>query len=199
MEYTIIRPTGVVGPGSFANCGQLFWAVNFGFFFFLPNADGKVCFTHLSDIVKGIELSIENKEARNEIIILSSNPLSYQDIIKISAKELGRMDPLIKLPLPIVKMTVGLLKPILSRVFETKFLFEPKTIEQMRLNRCYSNKKAKRILGWTPQYTFEEAIRETISVQLQTGELKKRSYSIFFLILLTIFIVILAVLINQLM
>src|SRR5690606_27097046 len=106
MEYTIIRPTGVIGPGNFSSSGQLFWAVNFGFFFFLPNTSGKVCFTHLSDIVKGIEISIEKKEARNEIIILTSNPLSYNDVIKVSAKELGRMEPIVTLPFPLVRMVV---------------------------------------------------------------------------------------------
>jgi len=199
MEYVIIRPTGVIGTGDFTSCGQVFWAVNFGFFFFLPDVNGKVCFTHISDIVKGIEMSIENPKAKCETIILSSNPLSYKEVIKIAAKDLGRMEPIITLPFNLVRATVVILKPFCSKLFPKRFLFEPKTFDQMIVNLCYSNKKAKKILGWSPQYTFEEAIHETLTVQLRIGELKKRSYSLFFLILLTLFVVIFAMVMSKFM
>lgn len=198
MEYVIIRPTGVIGPGDYVLGGQLFWAVNFGFFFFYPDADGKICFTHVSDIVKGIEMAIENKEVKNDTIILSSNPLSYKEIIRISSKALGRMEPIITLPHPLVRTFVVLVKPIMSKVFPKRFLFEPKTFDQMKYNRIYSHEKATRKLGWKPQYTFESAIQDSISVQLRVGDLKKRSYSMFF-VLVTLFIVFISVILIKLL
>lgn len=192
MEYTIIRPTGILGPGDFSAANQLFWAVNFGLFFFVPsNASGKICFTHLSDVVKGIEIAIHSEKAKDETFILSADPLTYKEVITISAKELGRMEPLFTVPGPIVHLGMMLMKPFFLAVFPKRFMFEPKTLEQMSSNRWYSNGKAKELLGWSPAYSFEDAIKDTISVQLRIGELQKRSYSMFFVIVLMIFAILL--------
>lgn len=181
MNYTIIRPTGILGAGDIATAHQFFWAVNFGLFFFVPGSlshpPGKVCYTHVSDIVKGIHLTIANPKAFGETFFLASNPMSFDALIRRSCAELGRMQPFMHLSFPLTRAIIAATAPIWKLQFKQVFLFQATMIDQMKLNRCYSSEKAKRILNWSPQYSMEDAVSDMIRVQRNTGLLAHHTIS----------------------
>jgi nucleoside-diphosphate-sugar epimerase len=42
------------------------------------------------------------------------------------------------------------------------FLWDPKAVDALTSNRAYSIEKAKRELGYSPTYTLEDGLRETV-------------------------------------
>jgi nucleoside-diphosphate-sugar epimerase len=195
MNYTIIRPTGILGAGDVATAHQFFWAVNFGLFFFVPGSStsppGRVCYTHISDIVKGITLTIGNPQAYGETFFLTSNPMSFEALIRRSCTELNRIQPFMYLPFGLTRTIIAITAPLWKLVFKQTFLFQPIMIDQMQHNRTYSNQKAQRILGWSPQYSMEDAVSDMIRVQRNTGLLTSYSISPVALTLLALSVLIL--------
>lgn len=190
MNYTILRPTGILGAGDVASAHQFFWAVNFGLFFFVPGSDAVpsalVCYTHISDVVKGISLTIGNPKAYGQTYFLCSNPMTYEQLIRRSCTELGRIQPFMRIPFGVTRAVIAATAPLFKFVFKRTFLFQPIMIDQMRVNRVYSNEKAKRELGWTPAYTMEDAVTDMIRVQKNTGLLTTHTVSPFALILMVL-------------
>lgn len=195
IHYTIVRPTGILGAGDLATAHQLFWAVNMGLFFFVPGSvhanAARVSYTHVSDIVKGISLTIGNQKAFEQTYILSTNSMTYEALIRRSCQSLGRIQPLFYLPYNIVRQVIGLAAPFFKFKFPTVFLFQPVMIDQMRVNRVYSAEKAQKELGWTPNYTMEDAVDDMIRVQKTVGTLTVRPISPVALIILSIIILVL--------
>lgn len=71
----------------------------------------------------------------------------------------------------------------------------------MSEDRVYTNDKARRLLGFKPQYGLEEAIRQTVRYNLSKGHIKKHFLSpviLFFLIALLSLVVIWRVLLPLL-
>jgi dihydroflavonol-4-reductase len=192
MNFTILRPTGILGAGDVATAHQFFWAINFGLFFFVPGSvsipPGRICYTHISDIVKGIQITIGNPKAYGQTYFLAANSMSYEALIRRSCTELGRIQPFMYLPFGVTRAVIAATAPAFKFIFKQTFLFQPIMIDQMRVNRSYSGEKAKKELGWIPQYSMEDAVSDMIRVQQNTGLLK--TYSISPVALILIFIAI---------
>lgn len=195
MHYTIVRPTGVLGAGDLASAHQFFWAVNMGLFFFVPGSvhapAARVCYTHLSDIVKGIMLTVNNPKAYEQTYILASNPMTYEALIRRSCTALGRIQPFFYLPYSFTKKIIGFSAPIFKFRFPTVFLFQPIMIDQLTANRVYSSEKAKRELGWSPAYSMEDAVDDMIRVQKTVGSLTVHPISPLALVIMVLLILIL--------
>ena len=195
MKYTILRPTGILGAGDVATAHQFFWAANFGLFFFVPGSaalpGARLCYTHISDVVKGISLTIGNPKAYGQTYFLASNSMSYEALIRRTCAELGRIQPFMYLPFGLTRAVIAISAPIFKLVFKNTFLFQPIMIDQMRANRVYSSEKAKRDLGWVPAYSMEDGVSDMIRVQQNTGLLKRHSLSTLALILIALAIVLL--------
>lgn len=188
MNFTIIRPTGILGAGDVQTAHQMFWAANFGLFFFVPGSKAlpaaRLCYTHVSDVVKGIMATVGNQKAYGQIYILASNSMSYEAVIRHSCRQLGRIQPFTYLPFPLVRFIIALTAPLFKLVFKQPFLFQPVMIDQLRANRIYSSAKAQRDLNWTPAYSMEDAITDMINVQRNTGLLKHYTFSPLALVLI---------------
>lgn len=195
IHYTIVRPTGILGAGDLASAHQLFWGVNMGLFFFVPGSvhapSSRVCYTHVSDIVKGITLTVGNPKAYEQTYILCTNSMSYEALIRRSCHALGRMQPLFYLPYGFVRQAIGIAAPFFKLKFPTVFLFQPVMIDQLRVNRIYSAEKAQKELGWTPNYSMEDAVDDMIRVQKTVGALAVHPISPVALILLGLVILLL--------
>ncbi|XP_049851245.1 sterol-4-alpha-carboxylate 3-dehydrogenase, decarboxylating-like [Schistocerca gregaria] len=182
MSYTILRPSAIITPKSFGVLYQLFWAVNLGLFVFYPasrqETSKRLTFTHLSDVVKGICMVIDDAKGKNQTYILSGGSLPFKTVIEIIAKELGREKPLICISSELIRLPLAFASFFVKIYSKNCHLFNTHNIEYIQQNRIYSSEKAKKMLGWTPTYTMEEAIRETIKEQIKCGALKTIKFSV---------------------
>jgi len=173
FKYTILRPTGIFGPEETATKYQLIASINFGLFFFSPKNTGKTQWTYIDDVVDAIVAAMK-QEKKNQIYIISSDDwMTYEEVICTLCGYLNRIEPLFSLPVPLIASIVKYTKFILNIPFQTPFLFEEKTVMQMKSNRWYNNAKAKRELNWRPRYTMREGYKKTVKWYFDHGKIRK--------------------------
>jgi UDP-glucose 4-epimerase len=148
LRYTIARPFNAIGPDEEA--GE-----QVGDAHVIPDlvkkvlggqqplellGDGKQtrCFTHVRDIARGIIMAMESERAVNEDFNLGTSE-------EITMLELARRIHAVCAP---------------QRPFEVKFV--PGFPSDIR-RRVPDGSKAKRVIGWEPQITFDEGLREVIA------------------------------------
>jgi len=129
-------------------------------------------FTHIDDVVRGIMCAIPNSKDTlgHTYIICPDNSKTYSEAITFACHKLNRISPFIKLPIPVIRVITQLVGPLLNLGKKKIFLFKPETIDRMGEDRWYSNEKAKKDLGFRPQYTFEEGLEHTINYMVRKGE-----------------------------
>jgi nucleoside-diphosphate-sugar epimerase len=148
LPYTIARPFNAIGPEEEAGdevgdahvIPDLIKKVLAGQHPLELLGDGKQtrCFTHVRDIARGMVMALESPAAVNEDFNLGTSE-------ETTMYDLARRIHEICAP---------------DRRFEVKYVSGfPSDIRR----RVPDGSKAKRVLGWEPQITFDEALREVIA------------------------------------
>eukprot|EP01132_Coremiostelium_polycephalum_P008574 gene8574-10547_t len=168
LDYIILRPTGIYGKNDDFSLFELIQAVSYGLMFFIPSfASGSVMYTHVDDIVQSILLSISKKK---DIQINTSRPdkgMSYRDCIVFLNEKLNRMKPRLELPFGIVSPVITCVGSIMYLFKKKQFLYKPDTLERMKEDRIFNIQRAKRELGYRPQYTLKQGLNVTVEEYLE--------------------------------
>ncbi len=175
LDYVIFRPTGVMGEGDLYTGYELIKALNNKEVPVLPGDGEKhIMYTHVDDVVRGFAKSLTSQSALNETIILCPDePEKYKNLIEYIADVLGVEPPKRYIPTSVAKFGIGLLSPFKNRG-KTTFLWHMQSIQSMDEERWYSNDKAKRLLGWSPEITMREGIRRAIDWYYDNGYLERK-------------------------
>jgi nucleoside-diphosphate-sugar epimerase len=174
IEHVIVRPTGIVGAEDTYVGFQTMKAINDGAIPVIPGDGLKhISFIHADDVVSGLILALKTKSGANGTFILCPDrPLNYIETFWVIADQLGTKPPKLRIPGLAAKSAIGLLGLVKGRR-KSGFLWHYKSVQSMLEDRWYSNEKAKRILGWFPQMSMEEAVRKAIDQQVAAGRLVK--------------------------
>ncbi len=165
LPLTILRPTGIYGPGDVYVTLSTVRAVADGKLRFLPGKGDKfIHFTYVDDIVQGIQQTIEKPtRSKGEIFILAGDEYTtYKEMFTIIAHLLHVSPPAHSIPMSLAKMYLSLVQWNNNRKDIDDFVMHTSLIETMKTNRMYSNEKAKRILGFSPQYGYKEGMKKTL-------------------------------------
>ncbi|MCF2138199.1 MAG: NAD-dependent epimerase/dehydratase family protein [Candidatus Thorarchaeota archaeon] len=164
LTHIILRPTGVTGEGDLYTGYELIKAINDGAIPILPGSGERhIMYTYVGDVVNGFAMALTSKSAGNNTLILCPDePMKYKDLIPFIADTLGVEPPKRRVPVSVAKLGIALMSPFKNRG-RTTFLWHTKTIESMDQDRWYTNEKAKRLLGWSPELSMQEAIRRAIT------------------------------------
>ncbi|MHA1807905.1 MAG: NAD-dependent epimerase/dehydratase family protein [Candidatus Thorarchaeota archaeon] len=164
LTHIILRPTGVTGEGDLYTGYELIKAIHDGAIPILPGSGEKhIMYTYVGDVVNGFVMALTSKSAENNTLILCPDePMKYKDLIPFIAETLGVEPPKRRVPVSVAKLGIALMSPFKNRG-RTTFLWHTKTIESMDQDRWYTNEKAKRLLGWAPELSMQEAIRRAIT------------------------------------
>lgn len=165
FPLTILRPTGIYGPGDVYVTLSTVRAVANGKLRFLPGAGRKyIHFTYVDDIAQGIQKTIEKPtQSKGETFILASDEYTtYKEMFTIIANLLHVPPPACSVPMSIAKMYLFFVQWNNSRKGVDDFVLHTSLIDTMRTNRVYSNTKAKKTLGFSPKYRYEEGMRKTL-------------------------------------
>ncbi|MGQ4834741.1 MAG: NAD-dependent epimerase/dehydratase family protein [Candidatus Asgardarchaeia archaeon] len=174
LPLTILRPTGVFGPGDLYITYSVVRAIANGKLSRLPGDGNKyVHFTYVDDVVQGFIKAIENRDKAlgGTFIIASDDYHTYKEVFSIIAEILGVPPPEKTIPVAVAKLGVWFveLKNRLKGIDD--FVFHTSVVRDMTKNRAYSNKKAKELLGFSPQYTFKDGMKITIDWYKENGYL----------------------------
>jgi len=167
LNAMIIYPSAMFGPGDSTNSSRIIRGMYDGKIKF--NMPGGHCVIDVRDVSRGI-ITILRKGITKEKYLLSGYNLTYKEINKIIADELLLKNP--KLTIPRILNSV---------VFYTFFVvesFSKKRLEVAADNidstfrfRYFDNSKAKRELGWEPEISFQQTVKDTIHWMAKNGHL----------------------------
>ncbi len=147
FEIVIIRPPLIYGAGVKANFERLYYFVNCDLpmpFALVKNKRSLVSVFNLLDL---IITTLTHPNASGEIFLVSDDKdLSLRELIERIAKIQGKIPHL--LPVPVVLMKLG------ARLIKQK-IYADRLFGNLQVDIT----KTKRILKWSPPYTFEDTFK----------------------------------------
>jgi dihydroflavonol-4-reductase len=170
LPLTILRPTGVYGPGDFYVTLSTVRAVAHGKLRFLPgNGETYIHFTYVDDIIQGFQRTIQKqKQSLSETFLLASDEYTtYKEMFTIIANLLDVPAPSRSIPMTLAKTYLSFVQWNNKRKGIDDFVMHTSLIDTMKTNRAYSNAKAKKILGFSPRYSYREVMKKTLDWYLE--------------------------------
>lgn len=165
LPLTILRPTGLYGPGDVYVTLSTVRAVANKKLRVLPGKGTNIIhFTYVDDVTQGIRKTIEKTtQSIGETFILASDEyITYKEMFSTIAYLLNVPPPGRSIPMSLAKIYLSCVQWNNARKGIDDFAMHTSLIDTMKTNRAYSNAKAKKILRFSPQYSFEEGMKKTI-------------------------------------
>lgn len=158
FPYTVIRPAAVYGPHNNIPDGEMamFLRLGQGRPALVPHA-GLVCFPygHAQDLVRAMVLAATTPAAIGEIFNITADAVTATHFVKTIGSIMGIEPEIIPVPDDILATIAGPLP------FNHRF--------QKLLHAVVSIDKARRILGFEPEFAFEAGHRQTYAWFLAQG------------------------------
>ena len=133
--------------------------------------DGIVAGIAVDDLAEGIVLSAE-KGKLGETYILSGEPHTRREIIKIWATKPGRIRPLFWTPLWLTELMFAIMEP-LQRMVGLPAFISRETARGGAIDYHFSSQKAQRELDWT-FLPFEQMWNETADAEIELRKKRKK-------------------------
>ena len=150
FSYTILRPTNVVGPNmSNQSFISLLKIIRKRIFFYIGHRCSIANYVHVDDVIEALILCGHNKQARNQIFILS-NDCKLSDIVQSVSLSLGLSTNKLCFSEKFMRLLVK---------FIPSFFRHPLSqtrIDALVSRTLYSNSKIKDLLEFSPQYSIPE-------------------------------------------
>lgn len=160
LEGVVFRPVGIYGPGD-TRFLKIFKFVNSGKFRMIGN--GKVLYhlTYVKDLVQGIILCGEKKEAVGEIFTLGGNKyVTLNEYVKTLAEVLDVPVPRKRVPLFPVWLAAVMCEAVCYPLRVHPPLYR-RRLEFFTKDRAFDISKAKEKLGYQPKMKLKEGLKLT--------------------------------------
>lgn len=155
MEYVIIRPALIYGPGVKANYKNLIDFICKGFPLPLGCVSNKRSMLALDNLIDFIYLVSSHPAAANQIFLLSDGEdLSSKDLVERISKALGRVSRVFPVPIWVLKL-LGILIGKRSEVM--------RLIGSLQVD----SSKSRKLLNWIPPITVDVGIGLTVDGMLE--------------------------------
>jgi len=154
MDFVILRPTLVYGPGVRANFLSLIDAINKKCPLPFASVKNKRSFLYVGNLIHAITLSVSYPEKANQIFLVCDTDISVPQLVRRIASLLGKRALLFNFPVKHLK-TLGSLtgkRPIIDRLTDSLLV---------------DNSSLRKNLNWEPLYSFDEGLQETLDWYLQ--------------------------------
>ena len=163
MEFVIIRPPLIYGPGVKANFQKLMGLVAKGMPLPLGAVDNQRSMLALDNLVSFISEAISNPLAANQLFLLSDGKdVSTTQLLKLLAKGMGKSSLLIPIPALILRTT--------AQVFGATAAAD-RLLGSLQID----SSKARQLLAWQPPLLVEEGINLTAKSYLNQSSKRTES------------------------
>ena len=150
MEYVVLRPPLVYGPGAGGNFGRLYRWVRSGWPLPLGRATAPRSFLGIDNLADAVAVCLEHPAAANQSFLICDDEVSSTAGL---IQQLGIAMHRRVLNLPVPPRLVGAGLQGLGRSRDFARLFAPFVLSSAHISGR---------LGWTPPYTFAEGVRRAI-------------------------------------
>ena len=149
MNWTIVRPTLVYGPGNPGNMKRLLKLVNSQFPLPLGSINNQRSFLYIENLIDAITVCLDHPNAKNQIFLLSDGQnISTPLLIRHLAHFLNIRSILLPIPAPLLRL-LG------------KIIGKSSAVERLLESLVVSNKKVVTTLNWQPPYSIEQGLAAT--------------------------------------
>jgi nucleoside-diphosphate-sugar epimerase len=161
IEYTIIRPTAIYGPGDPERFLLIFRQVNKGRFYMFGSGDTYYHPVYIDNLVDAFELAMAAGVGAGEAYIIADEEYcSIRTLVEKVGKALGAEVRIRKFPIgPLI--VAGHLCEKLCKPFGINPPIFPRRVDWFRQVRAFKIDKAKADLSYQPQVGIDEGLRRT--------------------------------------
>ncbi|MEO7773732.1 MAG: NAD(P)-dependent oxidoreductase [Steroidobacteraceae bacterium] len=173
IEATIVRICETYGPGDFRLL-KMFRAVENKRFPMIGSGANLHQMIFIDDLVRGLLIVAQHDAAKNELFLLAgSEVLTTQQALQCVAKTLGEPEPSLHVPL----------WPMLLAALAMEITFKPlglkpplhrRRLDYFRKSFVFSTRKARELLGFDAQTTFDVGAARTADWYRDNGKLRAR-------------------------
>jgi nucleoside-diphosphate-sugar epimerase len=166
IEWVIVRP-GVFpfGPRDRTSFLHLARAIERGTIGFVAGGDALLTTAYAENLAAGTRLSLEHPAAANEDFVIGDDePVSWRDLFTRFARALGVRPPRLSVPLWLAYPVAAALEGAWGIVGAK----DPPLLTRYRIlvagrDCSFRSGKARRLLGYAPTVSLDEAIRRTVA------------------------------------
>jgi len=165
----VIRPPAVFGPRD-ADVYEIFRIISKGVKPILGGRNRLASLVHVHDLVRGVILSADYKEANGQIFYICND--SYYDWQIITQEIVKALDKrVITFRVPIVFLDiVSLFSELIANLTSKPALFNQERVKEYKQPYWIcDNSKAKEMLGFAPQLSLSEGISNTVAWYRDNG------------------------------
>jgi dihydroflavonol-4-reductase len=160
LTGTVVRPAGIYGPGDMRFL-KLFRAIKKGLFVMIGRGDTMYHMVYIDDLVQGFLLASECEQAVNEAFIIGgSRHCTVGEIATEVANALRVKPPRLRVPLAPVYLAAAICEDICRPLGISPPLYR-RRVEFFQMDRSFSIDKARRVLGYQPEFDLRRGIEAT--------------------------------------
>ncbi|HVP22781.1 MAG TPA: NAD-dependent epimerase/dehydratase family protein [Conexivisphaerales archaeon] len=168
MEWTIIRPSGLYGPGNVDDVA--YWFIvsiaknSLATKFLVGAGRNLVQFVHAKDAARAFGLALDNPKASvgQTYLVSDDHAVSYRELYSIVTELFGRKPPGVSVPKAMAKAMIAPVEAFNAITGRSSFMWHRSTVDAVTSDRSFSSAKAARELGYAPTFGLEEGLKETV-------------------------------------
>jgi len=168
IEWTIIRPSGIYGPGNVDDVA--FWFIvsfaknSLATRFFVGGGEHYIQFVHARDAARALVLALDNPKASigQTYLVSDDHAVSYRELYSMMAELCGRKPPGISVPKAVAKAMIAPVEALNAITGRPSFMWHRSTVDAVTSDRSFSSAKAARELGFKPSLALKEGLKETL-------------------------------------
>jgi len=161
MEYTILRPTAIYGPGDPERFWMIYKRANKGRFLMFGGGGTFYHPVYIDNLVDAFLLAMQPGVGKGEAYIIADE--QYYPIKELVARVGKALDKKVSIPnFPIVPLiVVGHICEKVCKPFGINPPIFPRRVDWFRQVRAFKIDKARRDLGYSPKIGIDEGLRRT--------------------------------------
>ncbi|MFB0566634.1 MAG: NAD-dependent epimerase/dehydratase family protein [Candidatus Aminicenantaceae bacterium] len=172
LPVTVVRPTGIYGPGDFRML-KMYRMIQNGKFIIFGSGNVFYHLTYVKDTVEGFRLAGENPQAVGKAYIIAGDEyITLNQFTQTIAKELSVPAPSVHLPVLPLYITAFIVEKLCVPLRIQPPIFR-RRLDIFTKDRAFDCSKAKRELGYRPKVGYVEGIHKTVKWYITEGLLKK--------------------------
>jgi nucleoside-diphosphate-sugar epimerase len=173
-DWTILRPSGIYGPSNVDDVAFYFITSFKGFAskFIIGSGKNLIQFVHVKDVVQGFIRSLDTPSSAGRIyLITQARPYTYEEVYGVLANIFGKPEPRWRLRKGFAKLMMLPIEGFSALIGRENFLYRWETVESVTSDRAFSIERARKELGYEPQYDLPEGMAETVTWYHRNGYL----------------------------
>jgi dihydroflavonol-4-reductase len=169
LPVTIIRPPAVYGPRD-TDILSFFKVANKGLKTLLGKGESYFSLCYIEDLIDGIILAAESPKATGQIYFIADDQIySWREAFQIIAKVLDKKTMTIRIPKAFLYILAFFSENITKLLRKSSAVNIQKVREITQRYWLCDISKAKRELGFSPQYHLEEGAKKTVRWYKEKG------------------------------